>query len=85
MYHLFYFQRKDHRVLTECLPGKQEYILKFRLGEVQEKLYVALLNNKGSDGAIGIFKLFNALLRVSLPWYHACMPLTVGQLHMLSW
>ena len=59
-------QRKDYRVLTECLPSKHEYVLKFRLSPVQEQLYCALLEQRGSDKIIqSIFKFFQTMMRVS--------------------
>ena len=59
-------QRKDYRVLTECLPSKHEYVLKIRLSPVQEQLYCALLKQRGSDGVIqSIFKFFQTMMRVS--------------------
>lgn len=59
-------QRKDYRVLTECLPSKHEYVLKIRLSSVQEQLYCALLEQRGSDGVIqSIFKFFQVMIRVS--------------------
>ena len=59
-------QRKDYRVLTECLPSKHEYVLKIRLSPVQEQLYCALLEQRGSDGVIqSIFKFFQVMIRVS--------------------
>lgn len=59
-------QRKDYRVLTECLPSKHEYVLKIRLSPVQEQLYCALLEQRGSDGVIqSIFKFFQTMMRVS--------------------
>ena len=36
---LLLFQRRDYRVLAECLPPKQEYVLAIRLSPIQDQLY----------------------------------------------
>jgi transcriptional regulator ATRX len=63
-------QRMDYRVLTTCLPGKHEYVVKVRLSEVQEKLYTTILYDNRSRGVMAIFKLFQSMMRI---WNHPWM------------
>ena len=59
-------QRRDYRVLAECLPPKQEYVLNIRLSPVQDQLYRRFLDKEsGYHTASDLFSTFANLLKVS--------------------
>lgn len=60
------FQRRDFRVLAKALPPKQEYVLKVRLSEVQDNLYVRYLKHKEIKCyvATDLFSTYAALAKV---------------------
>lgn len=63
-------QRRDYRVLTECLPPKQEYVLAIRLTPVQDQLYRRFLEHgTGMHTQQDLFTTFSTLAKVwNHPW-----------------
>lgn len=63
-------QRKDFRVLSAALPAKHEYVIAFRLTEVQDKLYRLYLDKfRGRVIGKDLFSTFSSLAKVwNHPW-----------------
>lgn len=63
-------QRRDYRVLAECLPPKQEYVLAIRLSPIQDQLYrLYLEHTRGYHTASDLFSTFATLLKIwNHPW-----------------
>jgi len=58
-------QRRDYRVLAECLPPKQEYVLNIRLSPLQDQLYRRFLDKEsGYHTASDLFSTFSNMQKV---------------------
>ena len=57
-------KRRDYRVLAECLPPKQEYVVSIRMSPLQDCLYRKFLDEGRTRELADLFSTFSSLLKV---------------------